>query len=112
MLEDPSPAMARIPAGEFIMGTDDTEDDERPSHRVYLDEFYIGTHAVTNEEYARFVEETHHPSPTIRELPLIVRHEQQHVFRELAAPFVWTNSLPPPDRERHPVVLVTIQDAM
>jgi formylglycine-generating enzyme required for sulfatase activity len=112
MIDDPVPLMARVPAGEFIMGADDTEEDERPSHRVYLDEFYLGVHPVTNEEYARFVQETHHPSPAVRALPLIVRHEQQHIFREVAASFVWTDSLPPRDRQRHPVVLVTIDDAM
>ena len=112
MIDDPMPLVGRIPAGEFIMGADDTEEDERPSHRVYVDEFSIGIHPVTNDEYARFVQETRHPSPAIRTLPLIVRHEQQHVFRELAAPFVWTDGLPPRDRGRHPVVLVTIDDAM
>jgi len=111
-IEDSVPLVARIPQGEFIMGADDSDEDERPSHRVYLDEFYLGIHPVTNEEYARFVQETRHPSPDVRTLPTIVAHERQHVFRELAAPFVWTDGLPPPDRERHPVVLVTVEDAM
>ena len=112
MVDDPVPPAVRIPAGEFIMGSDDTEEDERPSHRVYLDEFYIGVHPVTNDEYARFVQETRHPSPAIRVLPLIVRRDQQHIFRELAAPFVWTDGLPPRDRQQHPVVLVTAEDAI
>ena len=61
MIDDPMPLVGRIPAGEFIMGADDTEEDERPSHRVYVDEFSIGIHPVTNDEYARFVQETRHP---------------------------------------------------
>ena len=112
MVDDPEPPVARIPTGEFFMGADDTEEDERPSHRVYVHEFYIGIHPVTNDEYARFVQETRHPSPTVRALPLIVQRGQQHVFRELAAPFVWVDGLPPRNRGRHPVVLVTIDDAM
>jgi formylglycine-generating enzyme required for sulfatase activity len=30
--------VARIPAGEFTMGADDGEEDERPAHKAYLDE--------------------------------------------------------------------------
>ena len=48
--------VARIPAGEFLMGAEDGEEDERPAHRAYLDEFCIGTHPVTNAEYAQFVQ--------------------------------------------------------
>ena len=34
--------VARIAAGEFVMGADDGEADERPAHRAYVDEFCIG----------------------------------------------------------------------
>jgi sulfatase modifying factor 1 len=112
MIDDAVPLVARIPPGEFIMGADDSEEDERPSHRVYLDEYHIGIHPVTNEEYSHFVRETGHPAPALRALPLIVRHDEQHLFRELAAPFVWPDSAPPQGRARHPVTLITIEDAM
>ena len=55
--------VARIPAGEFVMGAEDGEEDERPAHRAYVDEFAIGISPVTNAEYAQFVRETGHPSP-------------------------------------------------
>jgi formylglycine-generating enzyme required for sulfatase activity len=112
MSDDPAPLVARIPAGEFIMGADEHSDNERPSHRVYLDEFYLGVHAVTNEEYANFVRATDHPSPTIRNLPTVVLPDQTAMFLELAAPFVWTNGNPPDGRARHPVTLVTFEDAV
>ena len=32
------PEMVAIPAGEFIMGSDDGDEDERPAHPVHLDE--------------------------------------------------------------------------
>ena len=111
MTDDLAPLVARIPASEFIMGADEHGDNERPSHRVYLDEFHIGVHAVTNEEYARFVQATGHPSPAIRDLPLVVPPDQAAMFRELAAPFVWTNGMPPSGRSHHPVTLVTFEDA-
>ena len=33
--------LARIPAGEFWMGSEEGASDERPVHRVYLETFYI-----------------------------------------------------------------------
>lgn len=47
--------MALIPAGEFLMGSDDGGADEAPAHRVYLDAYYIDRHEVTNSEFAQFV---------------------------------------------------------
>ena len=44
--------MTLIPAGSFMMGGNDGEYDEQPSHEVTLThDFYLGTHEVTNEEY-------------------------------------------------------------
>ena len=104
--------VAQIPAGEFVMGADDGEDDERPSHKAYLDEFWIGTYPVTNSEYAHFVRETGHPSPAIRALPLMVSGALEADFRLLAAKYFWTNGTPPEGRDTHPVTLIDIDDAM
>lgn len=57
-------AMVRIPAGEFIMGTDERFSDEGPRHRVHLDDFFIDRHEVTNLQYQRFIEETRRRAPT------------------------------------------------
>ena len=46
-----------VPAGEFIMGDDKGDSDEKPAHRVTLDAFYIGKYPVTNAEYARYMAE-------------------------------------------------------
>jgi formylglycine-generating enzyme required for sulfatase activity len=35
------------------MGSDTGDQDEKPVHRVYLDEFYIDKYEVTNEEYSK-----------------------------------------------------------
>lgn len=50
--------MVRIPAGEFQMGSNNSEakDHEKPVHIVYVDEFYIDIHPVTNTEYKAFID--------------------------------------------------------
>jgi formylglycine-generating enzyme len=104
--------VARIPAGEFAMGADDGEEDERPAHKAYLDEFSIGTYPVTNAEYALFVRETGHPSPTIRALPMMVSSPLEADFRTLAARYFWSNGTPPEGRDHHPVTLVGYADTL
>lgn len=43
-----------VPAGEFIMGSNEYSDDERPAHKVYLDDFYISRYLVTYAQYKVF----------------------------------------------------------
>lgn len=52
--------MVRIPGGEFLMGSDRHYAEEAPAHPVRVDPFWIDIHAVTNAEFARFVEQTGH----------------------------------------------------
>jgi len=48
--------MIYVPAGEFIMGSDYFEEDEKPAHNVYLDAFWIDQYEVTNGMYAKCFE--------------------------------------------------------
>jgi formylglycine-generating enzyme required for sulfatase activity len=50
--------MVYVPAGDFIMGTDLSNDYEKPPHQVYLDAFWIDRTEVTNAQFASFVEAT------------------------------------------------------
>ena len=43
--------MMYVPAGDFIMGSDNGDSDERPVHTVYLDAFWIDQTEVTNAMY-------------------------------------------------------------
>jgi len=45
-----------VPAGEFIMGTDQAREDAYPEHKVYLDAFEIDRYEVTNAQYWEFLE--------------------------------------------------------
>jgi len=55
--------MALIPAGEFQMGSNDGESDEKPVHMVYVDAFYMDKYEVTNAQYRQFVKATGHREP-------------------------------------------------
>jgi len=50
--------MVWIPGGTFLMGSDRHYPEERPAHRVSVDGFWMNAHAVTNDEFARFVAAT------------------------------------------------------
>jgi formylglycine-generating enzyme len=110
--QPPTPDLARIPAGDFLMGAADAEADERPVHRVFVSEFFIGRFPVTHDEYARFVRSTGYPAPAIRGLPLITFGGRDAMFREIALPYVWEGDQPPAGHGSHPVVLVRIDDAL
>ena len=53
--------MVLIPAGEFQMGSDDGEDNEKPVHTVYVDAFYMDIYEVTNAQFQQFCELTGRP---------------------------------------------------
>jgi formylglycine-generating enzyme required for sulfatase activity len=53
--------MILIPGGKFYMGTNQ-EGDASPGHTVHVDPFYIDRYAVTNIQYAEFVNYTGYES--------------------------------------------------
>lgn len=80
--------MALIPAGEFIMGTDDRLRDEKPVHVVYINAFYIDRFEVSNEDYKEFIDNTGYNPPD-----------------------GWKEKNYPPRKGRHPVIFVDWFDA-
>ena len=86
--------LVRVPAGEFLMGSDPKVDkdalaNEQPQHPLTLPEYYIGKYPVTNEQYAAFMK----------------------VARQ-TAPEHWKNGKIPASKENHPVVYVSWRDAV
>ncbi len=60
-----APEMVEIPAGEFLMGSPEDEEergeDEGPQHRVVIPApFALGKYAVTFEEFKRFLRKSRH----------------------------------------------------
>lgn len=80
--------MVLIPAGEFIMGSDNRLPDEGPRHTVTLPAYYIDKYEVTNLQYKAFIDATGRRSPG-------------H----------FTNRTFPAGKADHPVVFVTWHDA-
>jgi len=91
--------MVFIPAGEFLMGSEDAEaqPDEQPVHQVFLPAYYIDRYEVTNMQYQRFVLATGRPAP--------------FVDRPWAEPYNWKGSAYPEGKGNYPVVLVSWEDA-
>ena len=80
--------MVLISAGEFQMGSNDGDNDERPVHTVYLDAFYIDKYEVTVGEYKQFVQTTGHRAPD------------------------WNKVSQYSPTDQHPIVFVSWHDAM
>ena len=56
--DDDKAGMVFITGGSFVMGSDRERPEERFSHSVKVDGFWIDQHEVTNAEFAKFVEAT------------------------------------------------------
>jgi formylglycine-generating enzyme required for sulfatase activity len=61
-------ALREVPAGEFLMGSDQHYPEERPAATVAVAAFALEAHPVTNAEFRRFVTDTGHV--TVAESPL------------------------------------------
>lgn len=87
--------MVHIPAGEIEMGDDARND--RPSHRLFLTDYWISVYAVSNFQYARFVGQT--------------RNRPPNKSNWSGAPALWEGLYVPPGFFDHPVVCVSWDDA-
>jgi sulfatase modifying factor 1 len=87
-----------IPAGPFIMGSDDGNYDEQPVREVYVDSFSIDQCPVTNAEYKRFIDATGYKAPNLG------LHWSQK--------YDWVDRMYPAGKADCPVVLITWHDAM
>ncbi len=70
------PVMCCIPEGCFQMGCDAGRDDEKPTHRVWVDAFELAAFQTTNKTYSHFLEDTRHPPPPLFHDPNFANPEQ------------------------------------
>ncbi|MFC1868129.1 bifunctional serine/threonine-protein kinase/formylglycine-generating enzyme family protein [Thermodesulfobacteriota bacterium] len=64
--------MIFVPAGEFIMGSDNYSA-EKPVQKISLDSYFIDKHLVTNSQFKKFVEETKYQTEAEKEGAGMVR---------------------------------------
>lgn len=74
----PEPQLVVIPAGWFPMGSDTGQDNERPLHTVWIDQFHLAAHQVTNADYAQFLRDAGKLPPPFWHDPCF-NHPQQPV---------------------------------
>jgi formylglycine-generating enzyme required for sulfatase activity len=96
-------SVACVPAGEFLIGSDTGDVDERPQRRIHLDAFEIDVYEVTNVQYARFLQTTGRAAP--QHWPGRYVHLIPDQVPE------WRGTSHPVGEATHPVVGVTWQDA-
>ena len=126
------PAVVYVPAGPFIMGSDDAEREaayrlDEAAYRqgitreegwysreifrreVETGAYYIMQQPVTNELYARFIAATGRPAPSVDEATWN-SYGLKHRYG-MAKRYIWADGVMPDRRSRHPVVLVSHSDA-
>lgn len=134
----PGPGMAWLAGATFTMGSDRHYAEEAPAHPVTVAGFWVDRSTVTNEDFARFVEDTGHVTtaeqvPDAADYPgalpellvpaSVVFHKPKHRV-DLADPYRWWSYVPGADWRhpqgrrsslkglaRHPVVHVSYADA-
>ena len=98
------PEMIQIPAGEFQMGSNNSEadPDEQPVHTVHVDEFYIDKYEVTNAQYKAFID----ANPQWRKDRIPRKYHNGYYL------WFWNGNDYPEGKADHPVVCVSWYAAM
>ena len=94
--------MALIPAGEFQMGSNTGNADEKPAHSVYIDAFYIDVYEVTNAQYKKFI----NANPQWRKDRIDRSYHDGGYLKH------WKGNSYPEGKDNHPVVYVSWYAAM
>jgi formylglycine-generating enzyme len=130
--------MVRVEGGTYGMGSEEFYPEERPVHRVTVDDFWIDEHPVTAADFRRFVRETGYTTVAERQLDPADYPDAEPellvpgslVFRKSSGPVSltdfrnWWEYVPGAfwrkpggpgttinGRDRHPVVQVAYEDA-
>ena len=99
---DPYTNMVLIPSGEFQMGSNNGDDDEKPVHTVYIDAFYIDKYEVTNAQYKVFVD----ANPQWQKDQIPRTYHNGNYLKH------WNGNSYPSDKGNHPVTNVSWYAAM
>jgi formylglycine-generating enzyme required for sulfatase activity len=99
----PLGSMVVIPSGEFTMGSQDGDADERPEHKVQVDSFSIDVYEVTVGQYAEFLRAEGFHSPldwnTMNQLAYQKRPVSNVDWADAAAYCKWAGKRLPTEAE-------------
>ncbi len=127
------PSLVYVDAGDFIMGSDNAEreyayrlDEAAYGHqktreqgwysrelargRANIDGYAITVSPITNAQYAEFIADTGHRAPDV-DAETWASYRLVHPY-ERTRRFAWLRGEIPQGREDHPVVLVSMDDAL
>ena len=94
--------MVLIPAGEFQMGSNNGDADEKPVHTVYVDAFYMDVYEVTNAQFKAFVD----ANPQWQKSRIDAKFHNGNYLK------LWSGNNYPSGKANHPVVYVNWYAAM
>lgn len=86
-------------------------DRESDRQTASLDNYCLSRNLVTNQEYQEFTQATNHRTPGISEADYQKQGFLVHPYSK-AREFLWSNSTYPADTAKHPVVLISYEDAL
>ena len=101
--------LVRVPAGEFIMGSDpdqdlDAAEWEQPQHRLHIPGYFISKYPITNAQYAAYIKTSGASPPSY--------WEGGGDFAIVYESALWQGGQLSPVIEDHPVVCISWVDAM
>ncbi|MDR3425254.1 MAG: SUMF1/EgtB/PvdO family nonheme iron enzyme [Alphaproteobacteria bacterium] len=97
MQEGLNATLIPIPAGDFLMGSESGEDQEKPVHRVFLDAFEIDARPITNRQFKLFIK----ACPEWQKSAIIKKHPNAYYL------YPWRDEIFFPKGKRdHPVVYI------
>jgi serine/threonine-protein kinase len=101
-----------VPEGEFLMGSDDQFDAEKPQHTVYLDAYWLDQTEVTTAMFAAFVQATGYETDAEKEGSSWVYNPDGQEWESVSGAD-WQHPRGPgsPAEDTHPVVHVSWNDA-
>lgn len=100
--------IAKAEAGYRAQGWFDREPERQT---INLPAFCLSKNLITNEDYQAFVQASGHREPGISAADYQAQGFLVHAYSEVV-PYLWQNRQYPVGQEKHPVVLVSYEDAL
>lgn len=81
--------MRLVPAGSFLMGSENGQADEKPMHTIQLDAYYIDKYEVTNASYKTCVAAGVCPDSRVTDLGSLLSYSKLPIYDDYPAAVDW-----------------------